>query len=155
MRYLESRGRGVEIADEAQPVDANRHRGVLADITYGVDGATRRHRTRDVRAMRDPQVAVREVAIADKGEAVGADCDGVPLRGNRVVDRGECRRGARGIRAMSDLEGPTPHVHVADYAKSVGADPDGGIRPHGPGGIKGREGRGRTLDVRAVRDLEV
>ena len=119
----------VVVADEAEAVRADRHRGVLADVARAVErGRGWRLVQVGVRAVGHLEVAVGGVVVADEAEAVGADRDrGVPADVARAVERGEGGARAGGVRAVGHLEVAVGDVVVADEAEAVRADRHGGV----------------------------
>src|SRR5438093_1204893 len=62
----------VVVADQSEPIDANRHGRVQALVDCREDGRG----ARDVRAMGDLQVEVCEIGVADESEPINPDRHG-------------------------------------------------------------------------------
>src|SRR5688572_178440 len=109
--------------------------------------------------MRDLEVLVAVVAVADESEAVGADrYRGVSAHVHarpRSIDRGERGGGAVRIRAVGDLEAAVVRVPVADQPEAVGSDRDRVVEPDLANAIERGDRGGGAVDARAMRDLEV
>src|SRR5436853_159076 len=97
MRRLQTAVLEVEVADQAEPVGADRQRRPPAGVAGARDDRDRRARADDVRAMRRLQVVIGGVVVevADEAEAVGADGRrGVSADARAVVDRAGCEPGS-------------------------------------------------------------
>src|SRR6266511_4794309 len=91
----------------------------------GVDCRRRGRGAGGVLAMRDLEVAVRGVVVADQAEPVRTDCDRAPAADIAfVVEYRHCRGSADEVSAMRDLEDTVLPVVAGDETESVSADPD-------------------------------
>src|SRR5512147_1521279 len=106
----------------------------------------------DIRAMRDFQIPVRGVIVADEAEAVAADRDGRVLSDiPRPVQRTDGRGGASLVGAVGYLEVAVGRVVVADQSQAVGSDRDRAVLTGVARAISDGEGKSGTLKGRIIR----
>src|SRR5437763_402951 len=100
MQHLQVAVGAVVVADQAQPVGANRDGGAAADITGAVERGGAGAGARQVGAVGHLQVVVGAVGVADQAQPVGADRDGATAADSTgAVERDGGGAGAGCVRA--------------------------------------------------------
>ena len=152
----------VMVADDGEAIAVQHQRGGLADKAGGVHGhdALIAARTVGVVAVRQLEVAVGAVKVADDGEAVAVQHQ----RGEEADSAGgvhghDALIAARtiGVVAVHQLEGGDGEVIVADDGEAIAVQHQRGVHADIAGGVHGHDAliAARTVGVVAVHQLEV